>query len=237
MTIFMAGDSIMKENDYYTFPQFGWGQALKLFLKDKNVIIKDYAENGRSTKSFIEEGRLDKIIDEMEKDDYLIVSFGHNDEKINDLSRYTDPFGEYQDNLLYFARLIEQKKGHIIFATPVIRHQFENNKCINSHGDYPKAMMDFANKYNYPCVDLFTKTFNLYNKLGEEKSSRYHLIFGSGLYSNYPDGRIDHSHLNIDGAVMVSKFFVEGLYELNNPLKEYFIDVNNKIIDNDYLEK
>ena len=104
--IFMMGDSTMKFNNYYSYPQCGWGQGLELFVKE-GVLIFNHAENGRSTKSFIDEGRFDKILKDLKKGDYVICSFGHNDEKKYDPLRYTDPFGEYQKNLGYFAKEVE----------------------------------------------------------------------------------------------------------------------------------
>ena len=176
MDIYMMGDSTMKFNNYYSYPQFGWGQGLELFVKE-DVRIYNYAENGRSTKSFIDEGRFDKILNKIQPGDYVICSFGHNDEKEYDPLRYTKPFGEYQKNLLFFAKEIEKKKANIVFATSITRHMFENGKCINSHGDYPKAMLELCNKYNYTCVDLNKITMELYTSLGEEKSKKFHMIF------------------------------------------------------------
>lgn len=127
MKIFMMGDSTMKYNNIFSYPQFGWGQVLHLFAKNE-CLIEDHAENGRSTKSFIEEGRFDKILSKMSAGDYVICQFGHNDEKKQDSSRYTEPFGTYQKNLAYFAEEIEKRGGHIVYATSITRHKFENGK-------------------------------------------------------------------------------------------------------------
>ena len=101
MNIYMMGDSTMKQNNYYSYPQTGWGQVLYLFCKE-DILVFDLAENGRSTKSYIAEGLFNKLLNKLQKGDYVICEFGHNDEKYADPSRYTDPFGEYQKNLLYF---------------------------------------------------------------------------------------------------------------------------------------
>ena len=142
------GDSTMKYNNIYSYPQVGWGQVLHLFAKN-DCLIEDHAENGRSTKSFIEEGRFDVILNRLQPGDYVLCQFGHNDEKINDPSRYTDAYGVYQENLKYFAKRTEEKGCHIVYATSITRHKFENGKCINSHQDYPQAMLDFAKEYGY----------------------------------------------------------------------------------------
>ena len=227
MTIFMMGDSTMKQNNYYSYPQTGWGQGLELFLKE-DILIVNKAENGRSTKSFIDEGRFDWILARIKKGDYVICSFGHNDEKINDPTRYTAPYGEYQKNLKFFADEVNKRGGHIVYATSITRHKFENGKCINSHGDYPQAMLDFCEKNNYTCVDLNKLTIDLYNEIGEEASKKFHMIFKENKYSNYPDGKDDHSHLLMEGAVTIAYLFVKAINDTNNDIKNCFIDLDAK---------
>lgn len=225
MKILMMGDSTMKRNNYYSYPQFGWGQGIELFVKD-GILVYNYAENGRSTKSFIAEGRFNKLLDNLAEGDFVICSFGHNDEKEYDETRYTRPFVEYQENLDYFAKEVEKKGGHIVFATSITRHSFKDGKCFNSHGDYPKAMMEYANKTNHTCIDLNKLSLDFYNKIGEEESKKYHLIFGKNLYSNYLDGKDDHSHLNIEGATLMAHLFVEAISKTNDPIKDLFIDLS-----------
>ena len=226
MNIYMIGDSTMKFNNYFSYPQTGWGQVLNLFVKE-DILVFDHAENGRSTKSFISEGRFDKVLSLLQKGDYVICQFGHNDEKEYDPNRYTKPFGEYQKNLLYFAKEVEKKGGHIIYATSITRHEFKDNKCVNSHGDYPKAMLEFAKNNNYTCIDLNKLTMELYTKLGEERTKKFHMIFGPNEYSNYIEGKDDHSHLRYDGAVVIAEIFVKEVLKTNDPIKECFIDLDN----------
>ncbi|MCR5741131.1 MAG: rhamnogalacturonan acetylesterase [Gammaproteobacteria bacterium] len=227
MKILMMGDSTMKKNNFYSYPQFGWGQGLELFTKE-DIAIYNYAENGRSTKSFIDEGRFDKLLSNLEKGDYVICSFGHNDEKIQDPLRYTDPFGTYQENLEYFRRKVTEKGGHIVFATSITRHKFIGSKCVNSHGDYPKAMLEYARKANVTCIDLNKLSIDYYNEVGEEASKKFHMIFKANKYPNYIDGKDDHSHLMIDGAILMARLFVEAISKTNDPIKECFIDTNLK---------
>ncbi len=226
MNIYMIGDSTMKFNNFYTYPQTGWGQVLNLFTKE-DILVFDYAENGRSTKSFIDEGRFDVVLNKIEKGDYLICQFGHNDEKEYDKSRYTTPFDTYVSNLEYFANKIKEKGAHIVFATSITRHKYENNKCVNSHGDYPKAMLEFAKKNNYTCIDLNQLTMDLYTKLGEEKTKEFHMIFPKNTYNTYIEGKDDHSHLRYEGAIMVAEIFVRNILKTNDSIKECFIDLDN----------
>ena len=143
MKIFMMGDSTMKYNNILTYPQTGWGQVVELFVNE-GVRVIDYAENGRSTKSFIAEGRFQRILDEMDKGDFVICQFGHNDEKKQDPSRYTDPNGSYVENLSYFYKEVLKKKCGFVLATSISRRIFENGKCQDTHLGYPQAMLKFA---------------------------------------------------------------------------------------------
>ncbi len=225
MKILMMGDSTMKRNNYYSYPQFGWGQGLELFVKD-DILIYNYAENGRSTKSFIDEGRFDKLLSNLEKVYCLICSCGHNDEKIQYPKRYTEPYGGYISNLDYFAKEVEKRGGHIVYATSITRHKFENGKCVNSHGEYPSAMLDYCKKSNHTCIDLNKLSIDYYTKLGEEKTKKYHMIFEANRYSNYINGSDDHSHLMIEGAQLMAYLFVNAISKTNDPINECFIDLS-----------
>lgn len=224
MRIFMMGDSTMRYNNIYAYPQTGWGQVLHLFTKNE-WLIEDHAENGRSTKSFIAEGRFDAILNKLEKGDFVICQFGHNDEKSQDPLRYTTPYGTYQENLKYFADKVNEKGGHIVYATSITRHKFENGKCINSHLDYPQAMLDFCKANNYTCIDLNKLTMDLYTHLGEEESKKYHMIFPANVYKTYPEGKDDHSHLVFEGAKTICELFVSAISKTNDPIKDCFLDL------------
>lgn len=228
MKIFMMGDSTMKYNNIFRYPQVGWGQVLHLFARN-DVLIEDHAENGRSTKSFKEEGRFDVILNRMSLGDFVICSFGHNDEKIQDPTRYTEPYGSYQDNLLYYAQEVEKRGGHIVFATPITRHKFENGRCVNTHGDYPKAMLDFAKQHGYTCIDLTRLTMDLYTKLGEEQTKKFHMIFPKGMYDCHPEAKDDHSHLRYEGGLMVCELFVRAIEKTDDPIKHCFWTYRKKM--------
>ena len=225
MKIYMIGDSTMKFNNYNRYPQCGRGQVLHLFAKN-DCLIEDHAENGRSSKSFKDEGRFDVILAKLLPGDFVICAFGHNDEKIQDPLRYTTPYDTYQKHLKYYADKTKEKGAHIVFATPIARHKFVDGVCINTHQDYPQAMLDFCKDNNYTCIDLNTLTINHYNKIGEEESKKYHMIFPKDTYKNYPDGKDDHSHLVYNGALMVAEKFVLEILKSNDPIKNCFIDIN-----------
>lgn len=233
--IYMMGDSTMKYNNISSYPQCGWGQMLHLFTKN-DWLIEVHAENGRSSKSFIDEGRFDKILNKLTEGDYVICQFGHNDEKYQDPSRFTTP-QLYKENLKYYADKVKEKGAKIVFATSITRHKFVDGIQVNTHQDYPTAMKEFAKDNGYTCIDLNDLTIKLYNQIGEEASSKYHMIFPANKYPNYIEGKDDHSHLMYLGAVTICELFVKALSKTNDSMNECFLDLTNlESIDFDMLK-
>lgn len=232
--IYMMGDSTMRYNKITRYPQSGWGQYLNLFTKDF-VVIENHAENGRSTKSFIDEGRFKAIYDKLVPGDFVICQFGHNDEKISDPLRYAD-YTDYEKNLDFFAKSVEEKGANIIFATPITRHKFVDGVCVETHKEYPRVMKEYCAKTNHICIDLNEMTKTLYTKLGEKASSSFHMIFAQNTYPNYPEGKDDHSHLRPSGAIMIAEMFSKEIRKTDSAINDLLIDLGEKdIIDEKML--
>lgn len=237
MTIFMIGDSLMQTNNYETYPQTGWGQALNLFVKE-DVKIINLAKNGTSTKSFIDQGRFQRVEKEIQSNDLLIIGFAHNDEKINDPLRYTSPYGTFMDNLSYFINTAINKGANVILTTPIIRRKYEDGKLIDTHLEYVDAIRKCAIENDVDIVDLNKLTKNYFNTLDEESSKRYFMHFAQNLYDNYPEGRSDDSHLRFDGAYLICKMFVNEVYKLDLKCKDYFFEIKKfAYCANDIYEK
>jgi len=223
--IIMIGDSTMHFNDISTYPQTGWGQGLELYCK-RDVQIINLAQNGRSTKSFISEGLFDEALSYITKGDFVICQFGHNDEKIEDKSRGTNKDLDFLSNLEFMHNEVIKKGADIVFATSISRRNFIDGLCIDSHLGYPQAMLNWANKNNYICIDLNKLTLDLYNQLGEEATKKFHMVFDKGIYKNYPNGLCDNSHLRMEGAIMVSDLFVKAIMQTNSAIKDFFINLD-----------
>lgn len=116
--IFWAGDSTVQTNDYTTYPQSGIGQAFSIYVR-REYTVENHARNGRSTKSFIDEGRLDAIERQLSPGDFLFIQFGHNDEKSQDETRYTEPHGSFIDNLGCMIRAAEAHGAYPVLITPL----------------------------------------------------------------------------------------------------------------------
>lgn len=223
ITVYLAGDSTVANYASNRTPRAGWGQMLPQMF-DEQIIVKNEAVPGRSTKSFINEGRLSKILNQIQKGDYLLIQFGHNDEKSYDPSRYTDPATSYQHYLKEYIDGARQKGATPILVTPVERWSFSaDGKALATHGHYPGAMKELGRKENVPVIDLTAKSRALYQQLGPEKTTELFLFLDAGEHPNYPDGVQDPIHFQEKGAREITKLIAEGIAELNLPLQKHFL--------------
>lgn len=213
--IFWAGDSTVKQNDYSTYPQTGIGQEMRFYIK-KEIEICNHGENGRSTKSFLEEFRLADIYNQITKDDFLWIQFGHNDAKIEDPKRFTEPWADYQKNLEKFVNVAWNKQAHPVLITPLSRRYFLDETHLEDkiHGDYPEAMKEVGKKLGVPVIDLYSMSREFLEKIGEIESRKYFMHLAPCEHLNYPEGLTDNTHINYEGAVAFAKLVALGLKEL-----------------------
>lgn len=223
--IFWAGDSTVQTNDITTNPQTGIGQVFSLYLKE-GIHVLNYAKNGRSTKSFIDEGRLSLIEDEIREGDYLFIQFGHNDEKSEDPTRYTEPFSTYMENLEKFINVAREHGAKPVLITPLERRCFVDEKHLGlgAHSDYVAAMKQTAQKNNVQLVDLYSMSRNELKKAGEIESRKWYMFFDKGLYENYIEGSKDNTHLRYEGAVMYAGLVAKGLSALGKPYSDLIVE-------------
>lgn len=195
-TIFWAGDSTVQTNDYTTYPQCGIGQVFPLFLKE-GYRVENHAKNGRSTKSFIEEGRLQAIGKQIGQGDFLFIQFGHNDEKIEDPARYTEPFSAFIRNLECFIRTAREHGAYPVLITPLERRRFDETGKLETgfHGDYAAGMKLAAERHQVPLVDLYTLSREILSRAGEPESRNWYMFFPEGTYREHPEMSRDNTHL------------------------------------------
>ena len=213
--IFWAGDSTAAFNGIASYPQTGIGQAYALYVKEE-VQICNYAKNGRSTKSFIDEGLLHRIEENIGEEDFLYIQFGHNDEK-PDLERATDPFTTYQENLMKMICVARRAKAHPLLITPLYRRTFdEQGKLVpGSHSDYPDAMLELAKSAGVLVVDLCEISRRLLECTGDEASKKWFMWLPEGVYDNYPEGMRDNTHLCYEGAVKMAGVIADEVKKLD----------------------
>lgn len=220
-TIYIAGDSTAADYEKSKHPMHGWGQMLSRFF-DENIDVENKAMCGRSTKSFIDEGRLEEIEQKITKGDYLLVQFGHNDEKKEDETRYTRPFVEYKENLKIFAETAIRKEACPVLLTPIVRRWFnEEEELVNTHGDYVCAMKELATELNVPIINIHKKTWDSVSGLGPEESKKLYMCVEPGRFKNYPDGLDDNTHLIKKGALHVAGMVAGGIKELKLDISKH----------------
>ncbi len=222
MRILCLGDSIMQYNDFNSFPQVGWVQELSKFFPEYTQWL-NFARNGRSTKSFIDEGRFDRVMAEARKGDFALIQFGHNDEKSADPLRYTSPErgGAFRKNLSYFVRSLAERGVLPILLSPMARRKITNGKFEDSHGEYTQAIKETAEEENVPFIDMNNLTLELLRKCGEEKSLDFYMNFPAGRYSSCPDGKCDNSHLRAEGAYEFSKIAALEIKKISSVFPQY----------------
>lgn len=223
ITVHTIGDSTMAPKDTIGNPERGWAMALPFYPDSTKVKVENYARNGRSTKSFIDEGRWQTILENMKPGDYLFIQFGHNDEKINKPAVYADPHGAYTDNLTLFVEGARSKGAFPVLMTSIVRRKFdEAGNLTYTHGEYPDAVRALAKKLQVPLIDMEKKSRNIIQAMGPEKSKSLFVWFGPGDYPRFPEGKQDDTHLNGEGAKVIAGLAVEGIKELQLPLS-YFL--------------
>ena len=248
-TIFIIGDSTVAKKDLSTgSPERGWGMALQCYFDSAYIRVDNHAVNGRSSKSFIDEGRWDKVLSAMKPGDYVIIQFGHNDEKPA-VERHTDPGSTFDYNLAKFVRETRERGGIPILMNPVVRRNFaqkplkndddeklrnttfadgsklvEGDSLIDTHGLYKVAPRDVARRMNCHFIDANQITHDLEQSLGVEGSKKLHMWYKPGEEPSLPQGRQDNTHYNIYGAQVVAKLLAEALIEEIPVLSKYYVD-------------
>lgn len=214
MQIFLIGDSTMANKPLEDNPERGWGQLLPTFFSD-SVAIRNHAVNGRSTKSFIDEGRWETVLKEMRSGDWVLIQFGHNDEKSEDPSRYAAPHDAYRKNLTRFVSEARERGAHSVLITPVMRRRFDQDgKFFDTHGEYPDAVRATAKELGVPLIDLHQSTRQLIEQHGAEGSKKLFLWIAPGEYKSLPNGKQDDTHFSEYGAREVASLVVKAIREL-----------------------
>lgn len=202
-TIFVAGDSTASTYPAWRSPRAGWGQALEVFTTGA-VSVDNRAWSGASSKSHTDRGVLDAIAAEIEPGDWLLISFGHNDAKIEDPARGTDPYTTYQQYLRGYLDVARLHRANPVLVTSVERRRFKDGKPVESLGEYPEAMRALADEEGVPLIDLQAASLDLWGELGEEGTKDYFLWIDPG-HANYPDGLQDNTHFQATGAIEVAR--------------------------------
>lgn len=249
-TIFVIGDSTAAQKDISGGKQErGWGMALQCFFDD-NIRVDNHAVNGRSSLSFFNEGRWQKVLEKMKPGDYVIIQFGHNDEKAP-ADRHTDPGSTFDYMLARYVRETREHGGIPVLMSCVVRRNFyvkapendddeklrtttfkdgvkmvEGDSLIDTHGLYRVAPRDVAQRMNCHFVDANKITHDLEQGLGTEASKKLHMWFKPGEEPSVPNGRQDNTHYNVYGAHVVARLLADALCDEIPVLRKYRTDAD-----------
>lgn len=245
-TIFVIGDSTAANKDLSKGKtERGWAMMLQACFDSTYIRVDNHAVNGRSSKSFIDEGRWDKVLSLIKPGDYVIIQFGHNDEKPQ-AARHTDPGSTFDYNLAKYVRETRERGGIPVLMNCVVRRNFlvkapendddeklrtqtfkdgakmvEGDSLIDTHGLYRVAPRDVAQRMNCHFVDANQITHDLEQGLGTEGSKKLHMWYLPGEEPTEPQGKQDNTHYNIYGATVVANLLADALCDEIPLLKPY----------------
>jgi len=207
--IFLAGDSTMSIKDKKNYPETGWGMPFVNFWNE-NVEVINLAKNGRSTKSFQRENLWQRIVDEEQEGDYVLIQFGHNDEVPTKANATTQP--EFKANLEKFVKEARGKKAIPVLITPIARRKFDaNGKVEGTHDVYSAIVRTVAAEQKVPLIDLDKEGQQLYQQLGVEPSKLLFNYLAPGEHPNYPTGKADDTHFSELGARKVAEMVLKNI--------------------------
>lgn len=210
-TVWIIGDSTVSSfADNYYYPRYGWGTQIDKYL-DGTYEVKNIALSGRSSKSYVNDKEYNELTSGMKQGDYLLIGFGHNDEKA-EADRYTDPNGDYKTagsfaNSLYenYIKPAQAAGTTVILCTPIVRRTAtaewsDSNLHITKDsgdfkgGDYAQSIRNLGKELNIPVVDMTKMTKELYDTLGPDETVNLHAWTSSKATS------VDNTHTNIYGG-------------------------------------
>ena len=211
--IFLAGDSTMAEKLPEKRPETGWGEMLQDWFVADEVLVVNHAKNGRSTRTFIEQGRWESLLGELRPGDYVFIQFGHNDQSKSKPERYTSP-DDFRANLLRFTSDVSEQDAIPVLLTPVVRRRFDDSGVFyDSHGAYPDLVREAAKQSGTALIDLNSRSTAFLEAYGEERSKNLFLWLEPGESANYPDGLEDNTHFSPGGARAMASLVMQGIME------------------------
>jgi lysophospholipase L1-like esterase len=221
-TLFLVGDSTMANQPESKYPEQGWGQALPAFLRE-GIELQNHATNGRSTKSFRDEGRWQVVLDQLNAGDFVIIGFGHNDQKIEDPARYAEAATDYRRNLARYIDEAQAKGAQVVLLTSIPRRSFDaQGQLQETLGDYPAVARQVAADKHIPLVDLNHLLAEVVQSIGEEASKHLYMHATHQQYPNLPpEGKQDNTHTQVAGAERVARLFVGEVKRQDLPLARW----------------
>jgi lysophospholipase L1-like esterase len=219
--VWLIGDSTVCIQPRDRSPVTGWGTPFEDFF-DSTVTVLNKARGGRSTRTFISEGRWQSVYDSLQEGDYVMIQFGHNDEAKEPQysDRYT-PVPDYKTNLIRFITEARRKKVNPVLVTPVTRMAFDSMGNIKeTHKEYSAAVWEVGKQYNTPVIDLDARSRELLQEYGPKWSKVLYMQLDSLEHPHYPNGRRDNTHFNEYGARKMAQLVLAEIRKLKLDLAD-----------------
>ncbi|QMU27076.1 rhamnogalacturonan acetylesterase [Adhaeribacter radiodurans] len=212
--IFLIGDSTMSDKQITAYPETGWGMMFAKFVDTSNTVVYNHAQNGRSTKSFLEENRWEPIVNKLQPGDIVLIQFGHNDE-VATKPQATTP-RQFQKNLATYIKNAKAKKAIPVLITPAARRSFNaEGKIQDTHQLYSELIRKVAQKEQVPLIELNKKSQAVLQTFGPENSKWLYNYLKQGQHPNYPEGKVDDTHFSELGARKMAEIVFAELKTLN----------------------
>ncbi|MFD2584853.1 rhamnogalacturonan acetylesterase [Pedobacter vanadiisoli] len=233
--VYLIGDSTVADytlDEGYLqkkYPLTGWEQVFQQFLtkdslkklnrliKSDSALVIDKAKGGRSTRTFFEEGRWKEVLSTLQKNDLVLIQFGHNDAAKDKPERYVDIPG-YKDFLRLYVKETREKGAFPILITPVTRnYPWKDGKLGSAHGEYPQAVKDVAKELNVAIIDLTSLSADFFTTKGNEFVSKYFFMnLDPAKYQAYPKGLKDNTHFQPEGAKAIAQLVYNELKNISH---------------------
>lgn len=224
--VWLIGDSTMANKEIHAYPETGWGMPFAYFF-DSTVVVDNRAKNGRSTRTFIEEGLWQPVVDHLSEGDFVFIQFGHNDEVETKKSFTTKE--QFTANLERYVNETRAKQAWPVLLTPVARRKFDSNgKIVSTHEAYANLVREVAKKTGVPLIDLDAKSQALLQQMGTEASKYLFNHLQPGEHPNYPEGKIDDTHFSEMGARKMAEIVLAEIKALKLPLAEHIYQPSKK---------
>ncbi|QLH80928.1 rhamnogalacturonan acetylesterase [Halosimplex pelagicum] len=213
ITVHLIGDSTAAEKAPDERPETGWGTPFAERFDD-SVTVENHARNGRSTRTFLEEGRWDPVVDSLAEGHYVFVQFGHNDE-VPSKEQYT-PESAFVANLERFVAETRERGATPVLLTSIARRHFDDaGDPEDTHREYADLTRDVARAHDVPLIDADERSRALLADLGPEESKALYNHLSPGDHPNYPDGVTDDTHFSERGARRMAELILDGVERLD----------------------
>lgn len=212
MRIFLCGDSSSQIMPEEYRPLYGWGEVLNTYLPDTKII--NAASGGQSSRSYVEEKRLQAVLDRLTEGDIMLIELGANDSVPEWVDRYTDPKTAYPQYLMKYINGAKERGATPVLLTSVWLRRYEGNTPVDILHEYNDTVRQLADKENVPLIDVVDEAMKKMRELPKEETEKYYAVLPTGVYRNFPDGKDDNNHSLYKGALFNAQIVADGLKKL-----------------------